>query len=164
MGFPNPSITLPNNPIPTLTVKLFPVALISQDGEIFCTSPRAIESTLPSLKPTTSDLQTSFPSLSIIVQISPSETLGPIETITSPITSETFPFTIIGSNLSIILLYLEEILSATSIKYLLPIVYLFHLIETRFWHRHYLFPFQQGSRLFQYVHPIQILFYYMNRC
>jgi hypothetical protein len=59
---------------------------------MFSTFPIAIDNTLPSLNPTTSVLHTSVPSLFTIVHTSPKETFGPIETITNPITSVTFPF------------------------------------------------------------------------
>ena len=107
MGLPNPSKIRPKRLQPHLTDNCVPLGPTSHSGPTPLASPKGINMTVSSRKPTTSQTIGSLPLLST-KHISPMCTPGTVALITSPVTSVTRPFTAIFWALSIACRYLSS--------------------------------------------------------
>ena len=90
-GWPNPLITRPSNWSPTGTRREWPVAITSLPGQMPFTSPSGMSSNLRSRKPTTSASMLCWVICDSMRQISPTDAMGPWDSITNPIICVTRP-------------------------------------------------------------------------
>ena len=95
-GFPSPSNTLPRRPFPTPTISGAFVLTTVSPGKIPSIGPSGISNVRFFLNPTTSARPTTVPFFSIM-HTSPTEAVGPVDSMSRPITSETLPQIRMGS-------------------------------------------------------------------